>query len=69
MSLLAIVQYAFMTPDSRILDAPGWMKTQNFDIDAKSDHAVTERLSKLDWDQATPMKHAMIQALWKIDSG
>jgi uncharacterized protein (TIGR03435 family) len=62
-SLLAIVQYAFLIPDSRIMDVPGWMKTQRFDIEAKSDDAVTDRLSKLNWKDGTPLKHAMIQAL------
>jgi uncharacterized protein (TIGR03435 family) len=62
-SLLAIAQYAFMIPDSRIMNVPAWMKTEHFDIDAKSDDAVTERLSKLDWNQAKQIKHGMIQSL------
>jgi uncharacterized protein (TIGR03435 family) len=62
-SLLAIMQYAFVIPDSRILNVPPWVKSQRFDIEAKSNDAVNEQLSKLDWNQATPLKHAMIQAL------
>ena len=62
-SLLAIAQYAFLIPDSRIMNVPAWMKTERFDIDAKSDDAVTEGLSKLDWDQAKQIKHEMIQSL------
>jgi uncharacterized protein (TIGR03435 family) len=62
-SLLAIMQYAFMIPDSRIVNVPPWVKDQRFDIQAKSNDVVNERLSKLEWDQATPLKHAMIQAL------
>jgi len=62
-SLLAIVQFAFAIPDSRILDVPGWMKSQPFDIEAKSDDSVNELLGKLSPEEAKPLKLAMIQAL------
>jgi len=62
-SLLAIVQFAYAIPDSRILDVPGWMKSQPFDIEAKSDDSVNEFLGKLSSEEAKPLKLAMIQAL------
>jgi uncharacterized protein (TIGR03435 family) len=63
--LLAIVQYAFAIPDSRIVGAPAWMKTERFDIEAKSDASVDAMLGKLKSSEAKPVKMAMIQALLK----
>jgi uncharacterized protein (TIGR03435 family) len=61
-SLEALMQYAFDIPESRILDAPAWT-SQPFDIDAKSDDALNQRLHDLPSDQARPIKLAMIQSL------
>ena len=62
-SLKAIIQYAFDIPESRIIDAPAWTSSQPFDIEAKSDDAVAQRLHDLPSDQAKPIKLAMIQSL------
>ncbi len=62
-TLKAIIQYAFEMPQSRIINAPDWTSSQPFDIDAKSDDALNQRLHDLPSDQAKPIKLAMIQAL------
>jgi uncharacterized protein (TIGR03435 family) len=62
-SLKAIIQYAFAMPESRIIDAPAWTSSQPFDIEAKSDDALNQRLHDLPSDQAKPIKLAMIQSL------
>jgi uncharacterized protein (TIGR03435 family) len=61
--LKAIIQYAFDIPESRIIDAPAWTSSQPFDIEAKSDDALNQRLHDLPSDQAKPIKLAMIQSL------
>jgi uncharacterized protein (TIGR03435 family) len=61
-TLRAIIQYAFNIPESRIIDAPAWT-SQPFDIEAKSDDAIAQRLHDLPSDQAKPIKLAMIQSL------
>ena len=62
-SLKALIQYAFDMPESRIIDAPAWTSSQPFDIEAKSDDAVAQRLHDLPSDQAKPIKLVMIQSL------
>ncbi|HTV09924.1 MAG TPA: TIGR03435 family protein [Candidatus Aquilonibacter sp.] len=62
-TLKAIIQYAFNMPESRIIGAPAWTASQPFDIDAKSDDALNQRLHDLPSDQAKPIKLAMIQSL------
>jgi uncharacterized protein (TIGR03435 family) len=61
--LKAIIQYAFDMPQSRIVNAPDWTSSQPFDIEAKSDDALNQRLHDLPSDQAKPIKLAMIQSL------
>lgn len=63
LTLKALIQYAFNMPQSRIVNAPDWTTSQFFDIDAKSDETLNQRLHDLPSDQAKPIKLAMIQAL------
>jgi uncharacterized protein (TIGR03435 family) len=63
LTLKALMEHAFDMPRSRILNAPDWTSTQPFDIDAKSDDALEQRLHSLPPDQAKPIKLAMVQAL------
>ena len=63
LTLKALIQYAFDMPESRIFDAPAWTASQPFDIDAKSDDTLNQRLHDLPSDQAKPIKLAMIQSL------
>jgi Protein of unknown function (DUF3738) len=46
-SLKALIQYAFDMPESRIMGAPAWTSSQPFDIEAKSDGALNQRLHDL----------------------
>jgi uncharacterized protein (TIGR03435 family) len=60
--LMMILQYAFDIPQTRILDAPGWLNAEKFDIEAKAD-SLDDPLSKLPSDEAKAEKRKMIQAL------
>jgi uncharacterized protein (TIGR03435 family) len=60
--LMMILQYAFDIPQTRILDAPGWLNSEKFDIEAKAD-TLDDQLSKLPSDEAKAQKRKMIQAL------
>ena len=62
-TLKALIQYAFDIPQSRIVDAPAWTSSQFFDIEAKSDDTLNQRLHDLPSDQAKPIKLAMIRSL------
>jgi uncharacterized protein (TIGR03435 family) len=62
-TLKALMEYAFDMPRSRIINAPDWTASRPFDIEAKSDDALEQRLHALPSDQAKPIKLVMIQAL------
>lgn len=58
-----LLQFSYEIPESRIYGAPVWLDSTTFDIEAKSDTSVDERMSKLPPDQAKLQKLAMLQAL------
>jgi len=62
-SLGALLQFAFGVPESRIVGDPGGLRSQMFDIEAKADGSVNDRLNKLPSDQGKLVKQQMIQAL------
>jgi uncharacterized protein (TIGR03435 family) len=62
-SLGALLQFAFGIPESRILGDPDGLRSQMFDIEAKADGSVDDRLSKLPSDQGKLVKQQMVQAL------
>ena len=62
-SLRNLIQFAYGLPDKQILGAPEWADPEHFDIEAKSDPAVDERIHKLGSDEAKSVKQQMVRAL------
>lgn len=62
-SVLALIQYAYALPEMRIDGGPAWMRSKKFDLEAKSDPAIDEQLSKLPSTEARNRKAHMLQAL------
>ena len=60
---LELVRFAFAVPETRVTGGPPWMRSAKFDMEAKSDPAVDEQLSKLDSGAARQIKQRMLQAL------
>jgi uncharacterized protein (TIGR03435 family) len=58
-----LLQFAFALPETRILVGPGWLNSIKFDIEAKADSSVDDRLGGLSSDQAKLLKQKMVQAL------
>jgi uncharacterized protein (TIGR03435 family) len=63
-TLKNLVQYrAYGIPESRIFGGPKWLSSERFDIEAKTDSAVAERLRTLARDQRRIQTQAMFQQL------
>jgi len=62
-TLKNLIQYAYALPDKQILNAPGWADDEHFDVEAKSDRGVDERIQKLGSDEEKAVKQRMVQAL------
>jgi uncharacterized protein (TIGR03435 family) len=62
-SMRALLQFAFDMPDAQILNAPEWLRSRNFDVEAKADIAVDSWMHTLDSDHATAAKQKMVQSL------
>jgi uncharacterized protein (TIGR03435 family) len=60
---MELVQWAFNMPDSRIRGGPPWMRTARFDIDARPDPALNDRLRSLDAAQAREIERHMVRSL------
>ena len=60
---MALIQYAFDVPETRIEGGPAWMRTKPFDLDARSDLAADEQLAKMPTTEARARKRSMLQAL------
>jgi uncharacterized protein (TIGR03435 family) len=58
-----LLQFAFALPETRILGGPDWLNSIKFDIEAKADSSVDDRLRALSSDQAKILKQKMVQAL------
>lgn len=63
-SLKNILQYqAYGVTDVQILGGPKWLNSARFDIEAKADDAVIEKLRTLDRDQRRHLTQGMFQQL------
>jgi uncharacterized protein (TIGR03435 family) len=62
-SLLALMQWTYGIPERQILDAPSWLSSTHYDIEAKSDADTDSRLRSVAPDQERELKRRMIQAL------
>jgi uncharacterized protein (TIGR03435 family) len=60
---IMLIQSAFDFPEARIDGGPAWLRSKAFDMEAKSDPAVDDLLSKLPSDEARARKRRMLQAL------
>jgi bla regulator protein blaR1 len=60
--LQLLLREAFEVGDDRILGAPGWVKTDRFDIQAKVDGADVRKLSKLSTEQRRLMLVPLLSA-------
>jgi uncharacterized protein (TIGR03435 family) len=62
-TLKSLIQSAYDLPPIRIEGGPAWLTTARFDIAAKADDALGERLSHLDSKAEALAKQQMLQAL------
>jgi len=62
-SLRVLIQFAFDMPDAQILNAPAWLGSRNFDVEAKADAAVEQWIHTLDSDRSKTAKQKMVQGL------
>ncbi len=62
--LIVLLRFAFGVPETRILGAPDWVSAEKYDMEARSDAAVDERLKGMDSAAARGLKQTMLQALF-----
>jgi uncharacterized protein (TIGR03435 family) len=62
-SLQLLIRRAFGLQDDQILNAPGWLNSEKYDLDAKMDSATADAMNKLTGDQRTQQRKLMLQAL------
>ncbi len=60
---MGLLQWAYNLPDSRIRGGPPWMRTARFDVDARADPALNDRLRSLDSAQAREIERGMVRSL------
>lgn len=60
---MQIVQWAYELPDSRILNAPGWLTSAKYDVVAKSDPAMETKLAAMPYKDAKPKLVEMVKAM------
>jgi uncharacterized protein (TIGR03435 family) len=58
-----LIQDAYQVHDFQIVGASGWLNSEKYDIEAKTDAATVEELNKLNPDQRVRETRSMIQAL------
>ncbi len=58
-----LVQIAYGVQDSQIEGGPNWINSERFEIEAKSDSDLDEAIKKLGRDDASLVKHHMLQQL------
>jgi uncharacterized protein (TIGR03435 family) len=58
---MQLLQYANNLPSSRILGVPGWATSTRYDIEAKSDPALAEKLGLLPYPDAKDQLLKMVQ--------
>ena len=61
--LKMLLQFAFGLPETRIVGGPDWLNTIKFDVEAKADSAVDDRMRALSPSEGKLMKQKMVQAL------
>jgi uncharacterized protein (TIGR03435 family) len=61
--LKMILEYAYGLPQTQMVGGPAWLNSAKFDMDAKSELAVSEALAKMDSTAARDAKRGMVRAL------
>jgi uncharacterized protein (TIGR03435 family) len=62
-SALALINWAYEIPETRILGAPDWVNSAHFNIEAKADPAVDQQLHGLTSEAGRKLKEKMVQSL------
>jgi len=62
-TLLALMEWAYDTPQRQILEGPAWLASARFDLQAKTDAAADTQLRSLASDREHEIKRRMVQAL------
>jgi bla regulator protein BlaR1 len=62
-TLKMLIQIAYGVQEYQISGAPGWLNSERYDIEAKSDSSVDDELHKLSPDQIRLLKGRMLQGL------
>ena len=60
---MQLLQYAYNLPGSRILGVSGWATSAKYDIEAKSDQALADKLAPLSYPDAKDRLLKMVQLL------
>jgi uncharacterized protein (TIGR03435 family) len=60
---MQLLQFAYNLPSSRILGVAGWVTSTKYDIEAKSDSALAEKLALLPYPDAKDQLLKMVQSL------
>jgi bla regulator protein BlaR1 len=61
--LLYLVQSAYMVNKPQISNAPSWLSSELYDVDAKMDSSVVDAFQKLSSDEQKNVRRKMLQAL------
>ena len=62
-SVMQVIGFAYEMPEFRILNAPGWLRSEKFDIEARSNPALAARLATIPYASAKPELAAMVRSL------
>jgi uncharacterized protein (TIGR03435 family) len=62
-SVITLINWAYEMPDTRIVGAPFWAAETHFNIDAKADPALDQKLKSMTSDAGRQQKEKMVQAL------
>jgi uncharacterized protein (TIGR03435 family) len=59
----ALLEVAYDVPDLRMYGGPDWLSTEKFDLEAKADPSVDQRIAGLPPDEGKQMKRKMLAVL------
>ena len=62
-SVITLIDWAYETPDTRILGAPGWASSTMFNIEARANSTVDQQMHSLTGEEGRKWKEKMVQAL------
>jgi uncharacterized protein (TIGR03435 family) len=62
-TLRMLIRTAYGVDDSRIFGAPNWVDSEKYDVEARMENSVANRLGKMSEDQLNVERRLMVQAL------